>query len=69
MVKYTENVLMYTNTIIFLVKRLTIIAKCCLNWIFIFHDALYYCARYVNIEYQNDIFKTYHQKYRSKGNG
>ena len=59
MVKYMEKMLWYTKTIIFLVKRLKVVAKCCLNWIF-FHGALYCCVRYSNIEYQDEIFKTYH---------
>ena len=48
-----------TKTIIFLVKRLKVIAKCCLNWIF-FHDTLYCCVTYSIMQYQDDIFKTYH---------
>ena len=34
MVKYTEKVLMYARIIIFWVKRVKVVAKCCLNWIF-----------------------------------
>ena len=34
MVKYTEKVLRYTKTIIFLVKRLKVVAKCGLDWNF-----------------------------------
>ena len=39
-VKYTQQMLRYTKTIIFWVKRLTIVAKCWLNWIFIMQPLL-----------------------------
>ena len=48
--------LWYTKTIIFLVKGLKVVAKRCLNWIF-FHDDLYCCVKYSNVEYQVEIFK------------
>ena len=48
--------------IIILVKRLKIITKCCLSWIFVFHSALYCCARYPNIEYHTEIFKNFSSK-------
>ena len=67
--KYTKNkMLWYIKTIFFLVKHLNVVAECCLNWPF-FHGALYCCVRYSNIECQDEIFKTYHKKYCSKGNG
>ena len=50
----TEKVLRYIKTIIFLVKRLKVIAKCCLYWIF------FHLIRYSNIEYQDKIFKANH---------
>jgi hypothetical protein len=52
MAKSMEKVLWYIKTIIFVVKRLKVIAKCCLNWI------LKKIIRYSNIEYQDKIFKT-----------
>ena len=67
--KLTKNkMLWYIKTIFFLVKHLNVVAECCLNWPF-FHGALYCCVRYSNIECQDEIFKTYHKKYCSKGNG
>jgi hypothetical protein len=45
----------YTIAINVLVKRLKVAAKRCLNWIY-FHEELYYS----NIEYQDEIFETYH---------
>ena len=59
MVKWTNIVLWYTKTIFVLVKVLRVVAKCCLIWI-IFHNDLYCCVEYCNVEYQIDIFKTYH---------
>ena len=53
----------YTETIRFLVKHLKVEPKDCLNWIcFIFyylflHGTLYRCVRYLNVEYQDEIFK------------
>ena len=32
-IKYTQKVLWYTKTIKFIVKRLKVVAKYCLNWI------------------------------------
>ena len=55
-IKYTEKVLLYTKSMMFLVKRLKAIAKCCSNWIF-FNDALNYYVRYSNIRYQDEILK------------
>ena len=66
--KYIEKVLQYAKIINVLVKRPKVIAKYCLNWIYFFHGALYCCVRYSHIEYQDEIFKTYHKKYYSKGN-
>jgi hypothetical protein len=57
-VKYTEKGFWCIQIIIVLVKRLKVVAKCCLNWIF-FHGALYCCVRYSTIEYQHKIFKIY----------
>ena len=51
-----EKLLRYTKIIIFLVKHLKVVAKHFLNWIY-FHGTLYCCARYSNIEYQDEIFK------------
>ena len=39
MVEWTRKMLRYTKTIIFGVKGLKAVAKCCLNWIS-FHDDL-----------------------------
>ena len=36
--------------------------------IFFHGDPLYCSVRYSNMEYQDEIFKTYRQKYCSKGN-
>jgi hypothetical protein len=33
------------------------------------YGALYCCVRYLNLEHQDELFKTYHQNYCSKGNG
>ena len=43
-----------------MVKCLKVIAKCSLNWAFS-HGALYCCVRHSNIEFECEIFKTYHQ--------
>ena len=59
MVKYTETILQYTKSMIFFGKRLKVVAKCCLDLIFL-HGVLYCYARYSNIEYQDEIFKSYH---------
>ena len=58
----------FTKIIIILVKRPRVVAMCCLNWIS-FHSALCCCVRYSNIEYRDVIFKKYHLKHYSKGNG
>ena len=58
-IKDMGKVLLYTKIIIFWSKRLKIIVKCSLNWIF-FHGVFYGCARYLNIENQDEIFKNYH---------
>ena len=58
-VKYMENMFWCTKTIIFWVKYLKIIAMCCLNWIFFFYGGLYCHVRYLNIEYQDEIFKIF----------
>ena len=59
-VKYMEEMFRYAKTIIFFIKRLKVVIKCCLNWNFVFHGDLYCCVKYSNIEYQDEIFKTYH---------
>ena len=59
MVKWTDKVLQYNKTIILLVKGANVVAKCCLNWIS-FCDDLCYCVEYSNVEYQVEIFNTYH---------
>ena len=61
MVKWTKKVFQYTTTIIVLVKDLKVVATCCLNWIS-FHDDLYRCVEYSNVENQVEIFNTRHQK-------
>lgn len=45
MVEYKGKLLRYDKNINVLVKRVKVIAKCCLNSIF-FHDGLYCCVRY-----------------------
>ena len=42
------------KTIIVLVKRLKVVAKCFLSWNFR-PDALFCCAKHSNIEYQDEI--------------
>ena len=59
MVKWTKKVLWYIKTIISLVKGLKVVAKCCLNWIF-FNDDLFCYVKCSNVEYQVEIFNTYH---------
>ena len=59
MVKWTNKVLQYTTTIIFMVKGLKVVAKRCLNWIS-FHDDFRCCVEYSNIENQVEILNTYH---------
>ena len=43
------------NHSFFWVKCLKVVAKCCLNWIFL--SWWFWCC---NVEYWNEIFKTYH---------
>ena len=57
--EYKKKMLRYIKTIISLVKRLTIVAKCYLNWV-IFMVPFYCCFRYLNKKYKYEIFKTYH---------
>ena len=45
--------------IIFLVIRLKVIEKRCLNW-FLIHGAIYCCVKYSSMEYQDETFRTYH---------
>ena len=40
-VKYMEKMLRYTKIIMFLVKRLKVVAKCYLNWIFFMPPSLF----------------------------
>lgn len=50
----------------FMVKCLKVlVTKCCKTWDF-FHDDLYNCVRYSNVEYQDELFKTYQLRYCSK---
>ena len=50
----------YTKTIVFFgVRGLKVVAKFFLNWDFL-HDDLFYLVKYSNVEYQVEIFKTYH---------
>ena len=51
MVKWTKKMLLYLKTIV--------VANCCLNSI-IFHGDLYCCAKYSNVEYKDETFKTFH---------
>ena len=48
-------------------QTLKIVEKCCLNW----KEQKFMSPSivYSNIKYQDEIFKTYHYKYYSKGNG
>ena len=55
MVKWTKIVLRYSETIIYLIKGLKVVAKPYLNWN---HDDLYCCVKYSNVEYQVEIFNT-----------
>ena len=61
-----EKVLRYTKTNNFLVKHLKVVAKCCLNWVFVFLGALNCCLRYSNIEYWDEIFKIISSKEMTK---
>ena len=49
----------FQNKSYFLVKRLKVIAICYLNQVFIYDD-LDCCFKYLNVEYPDEIFKTYH---------
>jgi hypothetical protein len=53
------KVLQYTKTIMFLVKRLKVVAKCYLNWIF-FHATLSFCVKYSNTKHLYEIFEIDH---------
>ena len=53
-----KKILWYTKTMIFLVKRLEVVASCCLKLNF-FQGSLYLWARCANIEYEDKIFKAY----------
>ena len=55
---YGNNALVYYNHNFF-DQMSNLSSKVLFNWIF-FHGALYCCVRYSNIEYQDEIFKTYH---------
>ena len=67
MIKYTKKtMLMYTKTINDMVKRLKVVAKCCLNWIFFMVPSIVVLGTQTH---QHEIFKTYYQKYCSKNNG
>ena len=57
-VMYMKNMFQYTKTIIFWVKRLKY--QQVLFELDCFHGALYCCARYSIVQYQDVIFKTYH---------
>ena len=41
------------------IKHLKVVAKCCLHWVFP-HGAICCFVRYLLIEYEEEIFKTYH---------
>jgi hypothetical protein len=56
MVKYTEKMLWYIQTMIILFEPLKVVTKCCLNWT-LFHGTL--CS-VLNIEHQDETFKTHH---------
>ena len=52
--------LLCTNTIIFWVEGLKVVAKCCLDWIS-FHDHDLSCyVEYSNVDNQVEIFNTFH---------
>lgn len=42
MVKCIQKVLRYLNTIVFVVKHLRVVSKCCSNWIFFMMASLLY---------------------------
>ena len=55
-----EKVLQYTTTMMFLVKLLKSSSKSVFFHFKTIYGSLYCCVRYSNIEYQDEIFKTYH---------
>ena len=59
MINSRKQMLLYTKTIYIFVKCLKLVENCCLHWSF-FHSDLYYYIRHSNVEYQDEIFKSYH---------
>ena len=59
MIKYTEIMLWYTMSIMYFDETPRGSSTLFFKLDFI-NDALYCCVRYSNIEYQDEIFKTYH---------
>ena len=51
--------LRYTKTIDFWVKGLKVVVKCCLDWNFSMMTSIV-GVKYSHVEYQVQIFKTYH---------
>ena len=58
-IKYTGKVLHYTKTQLFLGETLKSSSKVLFK-LDCFDASLYCCVRYSNIEYQGEVFKTYH---------
>ena len=54
---YQKSVLVFLNHSFF-GQTLKVVAKCCL--IEFFHGDLCCCVKRSNVEYQDEIFKTYH---------
>lgn len=53
---------LYVKVLPFLVKRLNVAAKCCLKFDIPFHDDVYCCVTYSNVEFPHEIFKNYSLK-------
>ena len=58
MVKWTNKVLLYFKIIVFKVKHLETIEKCCLDWLFV-HGIIYLCMKY-SIKHQAKIVEACH---------
>ena len=65
MLKWIKKVLHYHKPIVFLVKCLKVVSNCFLKFIY-FHGDLYCCVKYYIVEYEDEIFKTYHKSNAQK---
>ena len=63
------KVLWYTKSMIVFGQTPKSSSKVLFYLVCFIYGALYYHVRYSSIDYQDEIFKTYHYKYCSNGNG